>query len=170
MEPLDEKWVGPPEPRVLVCRKPGGCFYVSTVRGTCQSGSWVSVWNICALKPVSDKPCICICCSLLSRGKMQDGRKKRRKQNKTRQHNTKQTDKEKEMQAGQSSIPQGRVIVFFPEGAFLFSGKMAAMALRYILAQKPLQPFPHVSPQRLPLQTLPTLLMSTLPSLHWSPK
>ena len=52
---LVRKVVGPPEPRVLVCRRPGGCFYGSSRRRKHQSLSWESVCNnSCSPKPVSD--------------------------------------------------------------------------------------------------------------------
>ena len=57
----------PPESRVWACWKRGGCFSGSPVRGKCQSASRESVWNGCTLKPVSDTPSGCLCCSLLSR-------------------------------------------------------------------------------------------------------
>ena len=55
-KPLVGKWMGPLEPRVWVCQKPGLCFYGSPTRKKCQSDSQESVWDGHTLNPISDTP------------------------------------------------------------------------------------------------------------------
>ena len=64
------------EPRLWICWVPGGCFCGSPMRGKHQCVSQDRVWIGCTLLPVSDNPCICLRCRLLSKLKWRIGEKK----------------------------------------------------------------------------------------------